>query len=128
MMIFRSVVVGLLGAIALLLAGQGAALERVAEQSGRAAGREVVIADEWRWPRAPQVVVHVSWRGAGDDPSDALGLGPLEPPFAIDGALIEGPWRTAVRDRWRATGPGGWFELWVRGPDRLRRMLVLVTS
>ena len=128
MMIFRSVVVGLLGAIALLLAGQGAALERLAAQSGPTAGAEVVVADEWRWPRAPQVVVHVSWRGAGDDPTDALGLGPLEPPIAVDGALIEGPWRAAVQDRWRATGPGGWFELWVRGPDSLRRMLVLVTS
>ena len=124
MLIYRSFVVGLLGAIALLLAGQGAALDRLAEHSAEPAA---VIAPD---ARAVREIVHVSRSGAGEDPSPALGLGAGEVPYAIDDREITGYWRDAVRDYWAQVRAGHYFTLWLRplgSGTPSRHMLVLVT-
>ena len=135
MMIYRSLVVGLLGAVAMLLTEQGAVLERVARRGERAAAAAeapavgvVVERGERDGGDAAPTVVHISRRGAGDDPLDVLGLGPAEIPMAIDDRRIAGSWRDAVRARWRQAPPGSYFELWIRTPDAMRRMLVLVSA
>ncbi len=135
MMMYRSLVVGLLGAVAMLLTEQGAVLERVARQGDRAAPAVEApavgaVADrgEGAGGDPPPTVVHISRRGAGDDPLDILGLGPDEIPMAIDDRRIAGSWRDAVRARWRQASPGSYFELWIRTPATMRRMLVLVSA
>ena len=128
MMIYRSLVVGLLAAIALLLAEQGAAAgraARLAAEPPRAAlrdHRDPSLGD------APHTIVVVSHSGAGDDPLLVLGLGDDDRPIAIDDLPIEGPWPDAVLARWQHATPGTYFELWVSAPSGMRRVLVLVTS
>ena len=92
MMIYRSLVVGLLGAVAMLLTEQGAVLQRVARRGERAAAAAAaapavgVVVDRGERDGGDEAptVVHISRRGAGDDPLDVLGLGPAEIPMAID--------------------------------------------
>ena len=121
MMIYRSLVVGLLAAVAMLLTEQGAQLERLARPAP--AGDRCAFAGD-----PPPMIVHISARGAGADPLAVLGLGPTAVPLTIDDRPIRGAWPDAIRARWRQTRPGGYFELWVWTPDRTRRMLVLVTA
>jgi hypothetical protein len=119
MMIYRSLVVGLLAAIAMLLAEQGAILERIA-------GAPLVApADDGR---AAASVVHISWRGAGHDPAPALGLGSADRVVAIDHLATHGSGRGDLLYRWGQVAPGDQFELWIDGPAGRRRMLVLVTA
>jgi hypothetical protein len=146
MMIYRSLVVGLLGAIALLLAEQGAASDRDRHRRDDAHARAWAddLAEEeyaaglpgpraWAAPRAPvadapPVVVHISRARAGDDPVTALGLDAADLPVAIDDRPIVGRWRDAVRARWLELRAGDYLELWLRRAGTLQRMVVLVTA
>jgi hypothetical protein len=128
MMIYRSVVVGLLAAIAMLLAEQGAIRERTAAPPP--AGRVVAPPPTWADPRGvgelgPTTIVHISGR-AGHDPRAALGIGARERVLAIDDVPVADDGDVALLARWRHGGPGSYFELLVRG-DTVRRLLVLRT-
>ena len=122
-MIYRSLVVGLLGAIALLLAEQGEARN---EPPVVAWPDEAAVQAYLPVESAPVTVVHLSRRAAGRDPAAALGLGGTVRPVDIDGESVECLWRAALDARWAAAVPGSYFELTVRGGESLRRMLVLV--
>jgi hypothetical protein len=134
MMIYRSLVVGLLGAITLLLAEQGTLLERAARPARPAP--VVAAPPPWRSPlpgvddAGPTLIVHISKRGAGDDPRAALGLTSSERLLAIDDRPVATTIATAaLRARWHAARPGSYFELALQGepPDDVaRRLLVLV--
>ena len=126
MMIYRGLVVGLLGAIALLLAQQSSLLERSARVRVGAVDARAAAPPPAPENDEPATIVHISRLGTGDDPSDALGLGWREPPIAIDERPIADRWREALRARWRDARPGTYFELTLGGEVR-RHMLVLVT-
>ena len=120
MMIYRSLVVGLLGAIALLLAQQGHAHDRLDRTLAAGCAERADLPER-------AVTVTISRAGAGEDPTPALGLGEDDVVTAIDDAPVDRGWRAAVLDRWRASAAGEYFELRVWSPAARSRMLVLVT-
>ena len=128
MMIYRSLVVGLLAAIALLVAEQGAAFERAARLAAEPPPAALRDHRDRSAGDAPHAIVVISHSGAGDDPLLVLGLGQDDRPIAIDELPIEGPWPDAVLARWQHATPGTYFELGISAPAGVRRVLVLVTS
>jgi hypothetical protein len=112
MMVYRSLVVGLLGAIALLVASRPAPALVAVETPV-----EVVAAE------APATVVDVSRAIAGDDPVPLLGLAPGERVIEVDGAV--GDTGALVR-RWVSVVPGEYVDVGVAGGGGVRRVLVLV--
>lgn len=129
MMIYRSLVVGLLAAIAMLIAEQGPALDRAGERAATHAAELAAPAAEAPASADDErtTIVHVSRSGVGRDPLAVLGLGPHDRLRAIDDDAVHGSWREAVLARWDRAPPGTYFELWVDDPEGLRRTLVLVT-
>ena len=116
MMVYRSLVVGLLGAIVLLVAAP--------RPTQRPAARETpvqVIATS----EADATLVDVSRRIAGDDPMPLLGLHPGERVAAVDGTAANG---VDLVDRWARTFPGEYLDIEVTGGGTAstRRILVLV--
>lgn len=127
MMIYRALVVGLLGAVVLLMASQTSAIVRALEHADRAPAPMVVAAPPLGLDdEGPATIVHISRRLAGDDPADALGLGRREEVTAIDGRPVPAPFgRQLLRARWAQSDAGRWFEVDLRGA-RARHLVVLV--
>jgi hypothetical protein len=116
MMMYRSLVVGLLGAIALLVAtGPGSAPDVVAPPAAAAS---------FEAPRNDASVVDVSYGRAGLDLMPLLGLAPGERIASLDGAPADS---AALTIQWYAARPGGYLDVGVldAGGDE-RRILVLV--
>jgi hypothetical protein len=114
MMLYRSLVLGMLGAIALLIASPhpGAPAESAAA---------AVMVE----PEGPpeSAVVDVSRERAGNDVLPVLGLQPGERVLAVDG--MPGDARLLIAS-WFDAEPGDFMDLAVRGPAGERRILVLV--
>lgn len=119
-MLYRSLVVGLLGAIALLVASLPAAATRPQVRDARAA-----VAPRLLSPPVPEAtVVDVSRARAGADVMPLLGLAPGDRIVTIDGAPADG---VLLAAQWQASGPGTYLDVGVRGPrGDERRILVLV--
>lgn len=118
-MVYRSLVVGLLGAIALLVASQPAAATRPQVRDER-----VVVAPRALVPAHDATVVDVSRARAGADLMPLLGLAPGEGVVAVDGAPADG---VALAAHWRHSVPGAYLDVGVRSPrGDERRILVLV--
>jgi hypothetical protein len=117
MMVYRSLVVGLLGAIVLLVAAPRPSQRPAAH----ATPVEVVAAPSG----TDATLVDVSRRIAGADPMPLLGLHPGERVAAIDGAAATG---VDLVDRWVRTFPGEYLDIEVTGggATSARRILVLV--
>jgi hypothetical protein len=116
MMVYRSLVVGLLGAIVLLVAAP--------HPNPRSAARETpveVVAPS----ETDATLVDVSRRIAGTDPMPLLGLHPGERVAAVDGLAANG---VDLVDRWARTFPGEFLDIEVAGggASSVRRILVLV--
>lgn len=113
MMVYRSIVVGLLGALVLLVAARPRATSVLV-------ATPVVAA-----PSDDAAVVDVSRRAAGDDPMPLLGLRPGERVAAVDGAAADS---IALAGRWAQTFPGEYLDIEVTGGGvaSARRILVLV--
>lgn len=101
---FRSLVLGLLGALVLLVA-----LHRRSPEPVRGG--------------ASAVIVDVSQRAAGDSVVDVLGLADGERVIAIGDVAAR---TDQVVDAWRRSAPGGYLDLTVEGGGAVRRVLVLV--
>jgi hypothetical protein len=114
MMVYRSLVVGLLGALVLLY---------TVPRPG-AGVRETAAAVEVD-PSPEATLVDVSRRAAGADPMPLLGLHPGERVAAIDGVAADG---LALAVRWAYTHPGEYLDIEVTGggTTSARRILVLV--
>ena len=116
MMVYRSLVVGLLGAIALLVAARPAApggAPVVADARADAAGTATEA-----------TVVDVSRRAAGADPMPLVGLAPGERVVEVDGAAGDGATLVA---RWAVAAPGQFVDVGARtAAGGARRILVLV--
>jgi hypothetical protein len=117
MMVYRSLVVGLLGAIVLLVA---APRPNPKPAVARETPVQVVAPGE-----ADATLVDVSRRIAGADPMPLLGLHPGERVASIDGAAADG---VELADRWARTFPGEYLDIEVTGGGiaSARRILVLV--
>ncbi|HVV85866.1 MAG TPA: hypothetical protein VHE35_22560 [Kofleriaceae bacterium] len=140
MMIYRTLVVGLLGAIVLFLAQETTMLGRLDRGRVGRAGPRPALVDHRAPPFAlaaalrpaepavddPPILVHAS-RAAGVDPLAILGLDAAHRPIAIDDRAIEGAWPDAIRARWDGARAGSYFELRVVDAEGQHRMLVLVT-
>lgn len=117
MMVYRSLVVGLLGAIALLVAARPAA----------GPGGAPVVVDaraDAAWSAAEATVVDVSRRAAGADPMPLVGLAPGERVVEVDGAAGDGATLVA---RWADAAPGQFVDVGARtAGGGARRILVLV--
>lgn len=119
-MIYRGLVVGLLGANALLLSQHGAVLERI--------DRDLVAESAPVGAVEAVDLVHISRGGAGEDPTDALGVGAREEIAEIDDRVVRGRGREALIERWDEASPGSYFELRIEEPrGAARRLLVMVT-
>jgi hypothetical protein len=112
MMVYRSIVVGLLAALVLLVAG---AQRRT----------HVLVATPVDVTTASNdaAVVDVSWRAAGADPMPLLGLHPGERVAAVDGVAADS---VALAGRWAQAFPGQYLDVEVTGRTSARRILVLV--
>ncbi|HUQ04157.1 MAG TPA: hypothetical protein VM261_16775 [Kofleriaceae bacterium] len=109
-MVYRSLVVGLLGALVLLIAAPRREVRVVRES---AAAVEVATPDE-------ATVVDVSRRAAGADPMPLLGLRPGERIAAVDGVAGDS---ITLAARWAQAEPGRYLDVELAGG---RRILVLV--
>jgi hypothetical protein len=116
MMVYRSLVVGLLGAIVLLVAAPRPSQRPAAH----ATAVEIATPSD-----AEATLVDVSRRIAGEDPMPLLGLHPGERVAAVDGAAATG---VDLVDRWARTFPGEFLDIEVTGGGTAsaRRILVLV--
>jgi hypothetical protein len=113
MMVYRTLVVGLLGAIALLVA------ERPTFE--RAEATPVVLATA---PASEAAVVDVSRAIAGADPIPLLGLHPGERVVEIDGVAADA---IELAGRWAQAFPGEYVDVGVSlAGGSSRRILVLV--
>ncbi len=111
MMFYRSLVVGLLGAIALLVAGRPPAPPAAAATPVEVAAPDAAVID-------------VSRSIAGADPLPFLGLRPGERVVEIDGVATSG---VALAGRWDQTFPGEYLDIVATGSSgAVRRILVLV--
>jgi hypothetical protein len=110
MMVYRSLVVGLLGALVLLVAAPRREVRVVRE---RAAAVEVTAPGD-------ATVVDVSRRAAGVDPMPLLGLRPGERVAAVDGVAGDS---ITLAARWAYAAPGQYVDVEIAGG---RRILVLV--
>jgi hypothetical protein len=115
MMVYRSLVVGLLGALVLLVA---APRPRPYATVARASPVEVLAPGD-------ATVVDVSRRAAGADPMPLLGLHPGERVAAVDGVAADS---VALAGRWAQSYPGEYLDIEVAGggTTSTRRILVLV--
>jgi len=111
MMVYRSLVVGLLGALVLLVAAPR-------HTTPVLVATPVEIA-----PASDAAVVDVSRRAAGDDPMPLLGLHPGERIAAVDGVAAD---TLTFVGRWSQTFPGEYVDVEVTGGTSARRILVLV--
>lgn len=117
MMLYRSLVVGLLGAIAMLVASRP-------DSAPAAAASVPVPAVAAADPLPDATVIDVSRAHAGADPMPLLGLSPGERVIAIDGVTTDG---ARLAGRWDQAFPGEYLDLGVRGvAGDERRILVLV--
>lgn len=112
MMVYRSLVVGLLGAITML----------VASRPGAAPVPVAVAAVAASAPVATAAVVDVSRARAGADPMPLLGLVPGERVVEVDGVAADG---AALVARWSRVVTGEYVDVAVSGPGGDRRVLVL---
>ncbi len=116
MMMYRSLVVGLLGAIALLVA-TGSHPPPDAGAASADPPAEATADDAAR-------VVDVSRVRAGPDLMPLLGLAPGERVVSLDGNAADG---LALATAWSHTASGGYLDVGVRGgAGDERRILVLV--
>lgn len=113
MMVYRSIVVGLLGALVLLVAAPPRATPVLV-------ATPVAVA-----PSSEAAVVDVSRRAAGDDPMPLLGLRPGERVAAVDGVAADS---VVLAGRWAQAFPGEYLDIEVAGGGTAaaRRILVLV--
>ncbi len=112
MMVYRTLVVGLLGAIALLVA------ERPTLERAEATPVALAAAP------AKAAVVDVSRAIAGADPIPLLGLHPGERVVEIDGVAADA---IALADRWAQAFPGEYVDIGVSlAGGSSRRILVVV--
>jgi len=116
MMMYRALVVGLLGAIALLVA---------LDPDSRPRPAAVAVADVAPDDEVPATaVVDVARAHAGADPMPLLGLHPGERVTAVDGVVTDG---VGLIGRWDQAFPGEYVDVAVRdGAGHERRILVLV--
>lgn len=113
-MMYRALVVGLLGAIAMLVASPSA-------PSSTAAAAAVPVAVD---DTALTAVVDVARAHAGADPMPLLGLHPGERVIAVDGVAADS---VGLVGRWNQAFPGEYVDVGVRdGAGVERRILVLV--
>lgn len=125
-MVYRSLVVGLLGALVLLVAAPTVVPQRSAAtpQGLTQVGRDVfVVGDRSIDDRDLVTVVDVSRRAAGNDPVPLLGLHPGERIAAVDGVAAD---TVTFVGRWAQAFPGDYVDVEVTGGTRARRILVLV--
>jgi|GEM_PF-1460396 len=112
--IARGVTIGLLGAIAMLLAALVSHDHRQLESAvTRAAAHD----------RPHDVVIDVSRHAAGDRVVELIGLARGERVIAIDDRPATSD---EVVDAWRLTAPGQFLDLTVAGVSTPRRVLLLV--
>lgn len=111
-MVYRSIVVGLLGALVLLVAGTQRSTHVVLTTPVEVAAQA-----------SDTAVVDVSRRAAGHDPIPLLGLHPGERIAAIDGVAADS---IALVGRWAQAFPGEYVDVEVAGGAGIRRILVLV--
>ena len=115
-LVYRGVAIGLLGAIACLLA---LAVDSARTQSARI----VVAAPAPTGLPAGTTIVDVSRSHAGSGVIDLLGLRQGERVVELKGAPAT---TDHVVDAWRSAGPGNVLDLTVASAHRARRVLVII--
>ena len=118
MMMFRALVVGLLGAIALLIASEPVPAQQTSPLAAVAASPGTPAA-------APEsAIVDVSLSRAGGDVMPLLGLAPGERVVALDGVRAD---TLALAAQWERATASSYLDVAVRTPaGGERRILVLV--